>query len=287
MPQLTMEAHSEAQVALERAREHLLSLQDERGLVARASCRRTSRWTPRTCSCASSSASAGADETERSAAWIRSQQRADGTWANFHGGPGELSTTIEAYWALRLAGDSPEDAHMRAAAEFVRARGRPRARARVHAPVAGAVRAVVVGSGAGAAAGDRPAALVGAAERLRLRLLGAPDDRRAVARQSPPAGAPAAVRPGRAARARSAGRASAARPGAAVAPPCWLLAPGSAAARLRAPAARAAAPARARPRRALDRAPPGGRRLVGRHPAAVGLLADGAAPRAATRSSTP
>ena len=46
-----------------------------------------------------------ADETERSAAWIRSQQRADGTWANFHGGPGELSTTIEAYWALRLAGD--------------------------------------------------------------------------------------------------------------------------------------------------------------------------------------
>ena len=36
--------------------------------------------------------------------------------------------------------------------------------------------------------------------------------------------------------------------------------------------------ARARPRRALDRAPPGGRRLLGRHPAAVGLLADGAAP---------
>ena len=33
-----------------------------------------------------------ASETERSAAWIRSQQRADGTWANFYGGPGELST---------------------------------------------------------------------------------------------------------------------------------------------------------------------------------------------------
>jgi squalene-hopene/tetraprenyl-beta-curcumene cyclase len=63
------------------------------------------------------------DETERSASWIRSQQRADGTWANFHGSPGELSTTIEAYWALRLAGDAPEDEHMRRAAEFVRARG--------------------------------------------------------------------------------------------------------------------------------------------------------------------
>src|SRR5437773_7670235 len=38
-------------------------------------------------------------------AWIRSQQRADGTWANFHGGPGDLSTTVESYAALRLAGD--------------------------------------------------------------------------------------------------------------------------------------------------------------------------------------
>src|SRR5438874_3849695 len=60
------------------------------------------------------------EETERSAAWIRSQQRADGTWANFHGGPGELSTTIEAYWALRLAGDPQDAGHMRAAAEFIR-----------------------------------------------------------------------------------------------------------------------------------------------------------------------
>ncbi len=64
-----------------------------------------------------------ADETERSAAWIRSQQRADGTWSNFHGGPGELSTTIEAYWALRLAGDGADAPHMRRAGEFIRASG--------------------------------------------------------------------------------------------------------------------------------------------------------------------
>ncbi len=63
------------------------------------------------------------DETERSAAWIRSQQRADGTWTNFYGGPGDLSTTIEAYWALRLAGDPPDAEHMRIAAEFVRQQG--------------------------------------------------------------------------------------------------------------------------------------------------------------------
>src|SRR5665213_3689595 len=39
--------------------------------------------------------------SERSAVWIRSKQREDGSWANFHGGPGDLSTTIEAYVALR------------------------------------------------------------------------------------------------------------------------------------------------------------------------------------------
>ncbi|WP_280274011.1 squalene--hopene cyclase [Nocardia wallacei] len=61
--------------------------------------------------------------TEPAARWIRSQQREDGTWATFHGGPGDLSTTAEAWVALRLAGDSPDAPHMRAAAEFVRAGG--------------------------------------------------------------------------------------------------------------------------------------------------------------------
>ena len=61
--------------------------------------------------------------TERSAAWIRSQQRDDGSWSNFHGGPGDLSTTIEAYVALRLAGDRPDAAQMRSAALFARSAG--------------------------------------------------------------------------------------------------------------------------------------------------------------------
>ncbi len=61
--------------------------------------------------------------TERTAAWIRSQQHPDGWWSNFRGGPGDLSTTIEAYVALRLAGDRPDAEHMRAAGEFVRDRG--------------------------------------------------------------------------------------------------------------------------------------------------------------------
>jgi squalene-hopene/tetraprenyl-beta-curcumene cyclase len=117
-----VETHSEAVVALERACEHLLSLQDESGwwqgelqtnvtMDAEDMLLRELLQIRR------------ADETERSAAWIRSQQRADGTWANFHDGPGELSTTIEAYWALRLAGDAAEEPHMRAAADFIRAHG--------------------------------------------------------------------------------------------------------------------------------------------------------------------
>ena len=56
-------------------------------------------------------------------AWIRSQQAADGSWANFAGGPGDLSTTIEAYWALRLAGDDAGAEHMTRAAAWVRDRG--------------------------------------------------------------------------------------------------------------------------------------------------------------------
>jgi squalene-hopene/tetraprenyl-beta-curcumene cyclase len=55
--------------------------------------------------------------------WIRSQQRADGTWANFYGGPGDLSTTVEAYVALRLAGDDPGEPHMKSAAAWITARG--------------------------------------------------------------------------------------------------------------------------------------------------------------------
>jgi squalene-hopene/tetraprenyl-beta-curcumene cyclase len=116
------EARDEARIALELACEHLLSLQDEAGW-----------WQGELQTNVTMDAEdmllreflgiRSGEETERSAAWIRSQQRADGTWANFYGGPGDLSTTIEAYWALRLAGDSPEAEHMLIAAEFIRAKG--------------------------------------------------------------------------------------------------------------------------------------------------------------------
>ena len=59
---------------------------------------------------------------------IRGYQRRDGSWALYAGAPGDLSTTIECYCALRLAGDS--GAHLDEARRFILERGGV-ARARV------------------------------------------------------------------------------------------------------------------------------------------------------------
>jgi squalene-hopene/tetraprenyl-beta-curcumene cyclase len=59
----------------------------------------------------------------RSARWIRAQQATDGTWNTFYGGPPDLSTTVEAYIALRLAGDPADAPHMQAAATWVQDAG--------------------------------------------------------------------------------------------------------------------------------------------------------------------
>jgi squalene-hopene/tetraprenyl-beta-curcumene cyclase len=64
-----------------------------------------------------------AAQTAASARWIRSKQRADGSWATFHGGPADLSTTVEAYLALKLAGDGVDEPHMASARRFVLASG--------------------------------------------------------------------------------------------------------------------------------------------------------------------
>jgi squalene-hopene/tetraprenyl-beta-curcumene cyclase len=59
------------------------------------------------------------DAIDHAATWIRSRQRSDGTWTNFEGGPPNVSTTIEAYAALRLAGDPIDAPHMALAREYV------------------------------------------------------------------------------------------------------------------------------------------------------------------------
>ena len=115
-------ALSSAETALARARDHLLGLQHEQGwwqgeletnvtmdaedlLLREFLGIRTD------------------EETAAAGRWIASQQRDDGTWANFFGGPGDLSTTVEAYVALRLAGHLPSAPHMTRAADWINARG--------------------------------------------------------------------------------------------------------------------------------------------------------------------
>jgi len=55
--------------------------------------------------------------------YFLSQQQADGGWNLYYGGPGELSTTIEAYFAMRVAGVAPHEPAMRRARQFILAQG--------------------------------------------------------------------------------------------------------------------------------------------------------------------
>jgi squalene-hopene/tetraprenyl-beta-curcumene cyclase len=52
---------------------------------------------------------------------IRNYQREDGSWALYHGAPGDLSTSIECYFALKLAGDTGP--HLLRARDFIRSKG--------------------------------------------------------------------------------------------------------------------------------------------------------------------
>jgi squalene-hopene/tetraprenyl-beta-curcumene cyclase len=117
-PALAPAATTPVRSALERARDHLLALQSPEGWwkgeletnVTTDAEDLMLRHVLGVLDPATAGAAAG---------WIRSRQRDDGTWATFHGGPGDLSTTVEAYVALRLAGDARDAPHMAAARRFV------------------------------------------------------------------------------------------------------------------------------------------------------------------------
>ncbi len=47
--------------------------------------------------------------------YIRRRQLPDGGWNIYVGGPSELNATVKAYFALKLAGDSPDAPHMQRA----------------------------------------------------------------------------------------------------------------------------------------------------------------------------
>jgi squalene-hopene/tetraprenyl-beta-curcumene cyclase len=116
------EAADPIEQALARGREHLLSLQLEDGYW-RGELETNVTMDAEDLLLREFLGIRDAGVSRRAANWIRSRQRDDGSWAQFHGGPGDLSTTVEAYLALRLAGDVPEAEHMRAAAAFAREAG--------------------------------------------------------------------------------------------------------------------------------------------------------------------
>ncbi|MGI0487349.1 squalene--hopene cyclase [Pantanalinema rosaneae CENA516] len=68
----------------------------------------------------------GTDKTRplhKAEAYLRSQQREHGGWELFYGDGGDLSTSVEAYMALRLSGVPATDPAMQRAKQFILARG--------------------------------------------------------------------------------------------------------------------------------------------------------------------
>lgn len=55
--------------------------------------------------------------------YLLNRQRADGSWAVYFDGPGDVSITTEAYFALKVAGEDPESAPMQRARDFVLSKG--------------------------------------------------------------------------------------------------------------------------------------------------------------------
>lgn len=63
------------------------------------------------------------DRVQRLARHILKSQRPDGTWGQFYGAPGDLSTSAECYFALKLAGYSADMPEMRRARSFILSKG--------------------------------------------------------------------------------------------------------------------------------------------------------------------
>ncbi|HEY6255989.1 MAG TPA: prenyltransferase/squalene oxidase repeat-containing protein, partial [Xanthobacteraceae bacterium] len=57
------------------------------------------------------------------AAYLRRVQGAHGGWPLLRDGDFDMSATVKAYFALKMIGDAPDDAHMRRAREAILARG--------------------------------------------------------------------------------------------------------------------------------------------------------------------
>lgn len=63
------------------------------------------------------------DVWDRIASYLRREQRADGSWAISYGGGGDVSISVEAYFALKMTGASADEPFMAKAREFILSKG--------------------------------------------------------------------------------------------------------------------------------------------------------------------
>jgi squalene-hopene/tetraprenyl-beta-curcumene cyclase len=54
---------------------------------------------------------------------VLSRQKPDGSWSTYEGGPGDLSVSVQVYFALKLAGKAETEPEMRRAKEFILSQG--------------------------------------------------------------------------------------------------------------------------------------------------------------------
>ncbi|MCC6382415.1 MAG: squalene--hopene cyclase [Dehalococcoidia bacterium] len=71
-----------------------------------------------------------AERQQKICRYILDKQGADGGWPVYYGGPGDISVTVEAYFALKVGGVDPQSPAITRARDFVRAHGGAR-RARI------------------------------------------------------------------------------------------------------------------------------------------------------------
>ncbi|MEM7490863.1 MAG: squalene--hopene cyclase, partial [Pseudomonadota bacterium] len=64
-----------------------------------------------------------AEREARILPYLREVQNEDGSWPLFHDGVGNISATVKAYWALKLAGEDIDAPHMARARDWVLAQG--------------------------------------------------------------------------------------------------------------------------------------------------------------------
>ena len=57
------------------------------------------------------------------ASYLRRRQKPNGSWPLYHDGPGDLSATVKAYFALKLAGDPTDAPHMARSRQWIIANG--------------------------------------------------------------------------------------------------------------------------------------------------------------------